>query len=714
MKKGLILTILTIFIITSASVAEEGMWLLTQLKDLNLRANGLKIPIEKIWSPDNPCLANATVLLGGGTASFVSYRGLLLTNHHVAFTAVQRASTKGTDFLTTGFLARSQEQEIEAPGYSARVLQRIEDVTKKVARAGRRHTDPVSRQKAIDKAIKKITDKVEKGKTDIDARVVDMYNGKQYILFVYKRYDDVRVVYMPPMAVGNYGGEIDNWMWPRHTGDFAFMRVYAAPDGTGRRFHRDNVPLRPRHWVPISRTPLKDGDFTFILGFPGGTVRYRTSNSVEYNLTYNYPQNVNNFKEIIELLEEITKDDPQGRIKVSNLIKGLANAMKNYQGNIDGMKKSNFLQKKRDLERELTTYLQQDSQLYAKHGDILNKIKALYDELKKTREYDQAFGNFGGLSGTLLRTAMHIYYTVRERAKPVKERDPYFSERDVKRSVDRLKYSYLSYYEPADKALLKRALRKASELPTEQRIKGLSTIVSSPNRIDQFVSNAYQNTRLTDVEFVKTLYYKSAQELEAMDDPFINLARDLYGESEAARKKAERFNANITQLRKRFIDALYDWKGKGLYPDANRTLRFSWGRVAGYRPRDAVWYKPFTYLAGAVEKDTGKEPFNLPPQLKILYQNKNFGSWTAPGVKDVPIAFTHKVDSTGGNSGSPVFNANGELVGILFDGNYEAMTGDWQYDDAIQRSISVDIRYVMFITEKLGGADFLLKELGLR
>ena len=280
--------------------------------------------------------------------------------------------------------------------------------------------------------------------------------------------------------------------------------------------------------------------------------------------------------------------------------------------------------------------------------------------------------------------------------------------------MDRLNYSYLSYYGPADKALLKRALTKASQLPADQRIRGLANIVSSQQSIDQFVNNVYENTRLKDVNFVKTLFYKGVQELEAMDDPIINLARSLYDENEAARKQAESFNANIGQLRKRYIDALYDWKGKGLYPDANRTLRFSCGPVAGYRPRDAVWYKPFTYLAGAVEKDTGKEPFDLPQQLKSLHQQKDLGYWFDPVKKDVPIAFTHKVDSTGGNSGSPVLNANGELVGILFDGNYEAMTGDWQYDDEIQRSISVDIRYVMFITEKLGKANFLLKELGLR
>lgn len=714
MKKTLM--VLMIFLCLNLFLgADEGMWLLTQIKNLNLQKNGLKIDPSDIYSPYKPSIANAVVLLSGGTAEFVSSQGLLLTNHHVAFRAVQRASTKGTDYLTNGFLAKTNEEEIEAPGYSAYILQSIKDVTERIAKAGRKIKDPVKREKAINRAIKKMTDKIEKGKKDISASIAKMYNGKQYVLSIYKRFDDIRVVYMPPKAIGYYGGEIDNWMWPRHTGDFAFMRVYMAPDGTGRKYNKENIPYKPKFWLKISTGNLKDGDLTFILGYPGRTNRYRTSNSVGFNLKYHYPKYVKTFKEIITLMEKAGKDSPKAKMKVSGLIQGLSNSKKNYQGNIDCMNRTSFLQKKIMFERDLETFLKKDPDLYRKYGDILDKIKNEYDLLNKTREYDKLLGLFGRLSGTMTGIAQKIYSTVKERAKPKKERNPYFSEKDIKRSVNRLHFSYMSFYEPADKVLLKRTLEIAAKLPKDSRIKGLEYIFTDQAKtIDQFIEETYRKTHLKDASFVKLLFYKSVDELEALNDPFINLAKNLYQENETLRKRNEKFNAKITELRKSYIDALYAWKGTGLYPDANRTMRFSYGVVAGYKPKDAVSYKPITTLKGVLEKDTGKEPFNVPEALKTLYKNKDFGRWTDPTLKDVPVAFTHKVDSTGGNSGSPVLNAKGELVGILFDGNYEAMTSDWQYDDAVQRSISVDIRYVMFITEKLGNAKNILKEMGIK
>jgi hypothetical protein len=296
MKKSIVV-FLMFMVLTLFVGAEEGMWLLTQLKGLDLAGNGIQVPVEGIYSPDKPCLVQAVVLLGGGTAELVSADGLILTNHHVAFGAVQRSSARveETDLITSGYLAENRDKEIEAPGYSAYILEDMKDVTGEFDQF-QKIRDPEKRQKAIERHGQSMTDRIEAGKTDISARVAEMYNGKQYILFVHKRFDDVRVVYVPPAAIGNFGGDIDNWMWPRHTGDFSFMRIYMAPDGTGRKYHPDNIPYKSKNWLKIAPDHLKPGDITFIIGYPGGTTRYRTSSSVEYNFTYSYPRSIRLYK----------------------------------------------------------------------------------------------------------------------------------------------------------------------------------------------------------------------------------------------------------------------------------------------------------------------------------------------------------------------------------------------------------------------------------
>jgi hypothetical protein len=712
MKKIMIL--FTILLSVGSFIfGEEGMWLLSQLKNLDLANRGIMIDVSEIYGPGKPCIANAIVLLGGGTAELVSSHGLLLTNHHVAFRAVQRASTGGTDFISQGFLARTLEEEIEAPGYTAQIMQSMEDVTPKFLRFNK-IKDPLKRGKAIERAIKAMTEKIEKDKTDITAKIESMYNGKQYILFVYQRFDDVRVVYVPPLAIGNYGGEIDNWMWPRHTGDFSFMRIYTAPDGTGRKYHKDNIPYKSNYWLKVAASGLKEGDQTFALGYPGGTQRYRTSYSVKDSLESNYPGRVKVYYDYIELLEKYARDSQVAQAKILERTKGLYNGAKFYQGNIDTMKRTDFLRKKIQFEEELMTFLKKDEKLYSQYGSVLEKIKEQYtfqDEFKKKNDVFFVLGRYGGI---LTDTALKIYDMVNERAKPKKLRDPGFSEKDNERRVSRLHFDYISYYEPADKGMLIYTLKLAAQLPENQQIKGLDYILNDKSTtLEEWVDNAYKKTKLNDVEYARPLFYKSVKELDALDDPFIQLAKHIYPEREMLRKKKETFDANINELRKKYIEALYAWKGVGLYPDANRTLRFSYGRTAGYSPRDAVFYKPFTTIKGMLEKDTGQEPFDMPQALKEIYKKKDFGRWADPGLNDVPIAFIHTVDSTGGSSGSPVLNAKGELIGILFDGNYESMNSDWQYDPEIQRSISVDIRFVMFVTEKLAGAHHILKEMGI-
>jgi hypothetical protein len=710
MKKFLFLIALVIS--TGITVfAQEGMWLLSQIDQLGLKEKGLEIETSDIYSPDNPSLHQAIVQLGGGTASFVSPEGLLITNHHVAYTGLQRASSVDADYLADGFVAKTKKEEINAPGYEARLLQEMKDVTDEVIKAGKGIEDLTERDEKINEKIAEIEEKMTKGKDDFDAYVAEMYNGKQYILFVYKVFKDIRIVYAPPSSIGKYGGDIDNWMWPRHTGDFSFMRVYVRPDGTGAEFSEDNVPYKPEVWLKVATEDLDEGDFTFIVGFPGATTRYRTSNSAGWNLKYNYPFSIQNFGEIIDLMDKLTKNDPEGKLKVASLRSGLANAMKNYEGKVEGMKKTNFVQKKKDFEKEFMNWVNADPERKEKYGNILNDIAAEYKVIEKTKDRDNVIGILQGLGSTQLNVAARIYNVAKELEKPQDERNPGFNEKTVERAKNTLQYSYANYYEPVDKAMLKRVLKMVDELPSGQRIEELEYIFNSGVSIEQWVDDAFENSKLDDLDYARSLFGKSSKELETLNDPFIDMVARMYDFNEAYGETYQAFAANVTELRKQYIDALYEWKGKNLYPDANGTIRFTWGPVKGYSPEDAVWYRPFTSLSGVIAKNTGEDPFDVPEGLIQLYEEQEYGKWVDPDLDDVPVAFTHQGDITGGNSGSPAMNAKGEIIGVVFDGNYEAMISDWQYDHDLQRVISVDIRYCLFVTEKFGNAGFILDEM---
>jgi hypothetical protein len=714
MKKSTFAFIL-LLALSFTTAAQEGMWLLTQLDQLDLGKKGLALKPADLYSKDKPALISAILQVGGGTGSFVSPDGLVLTNHHVAFTALQRASTAGSNYLTDGFLARDRKEEIKAPGYRALMVTEIRDVTAEVTEFGKGIGDPAEKDKKITAGIVAMTDDLEKDRKDVKAAVSEMFNGKQYILFIYKEFKDLRIVYAPPLSIGNYGGETDNWMWPRHTGDFSFLRVYAAPDGTGAEYSDQNVPYKPKVWLRTMRDDLKADDATFIMGFPGFTTRYRSSTSVHWNQEYNYPFSIRNYGEVISLCEELTKNDPAGKLKVASLTKGLANAMKNYTGKLEGMKKTNFLQKKLDFEKEFMAWANSTPANKEKYGTILSREKEQYNLLGDTKQRDNVFGVFQGLAGLQMGVANQLYYYAREMDKPVGERQPGLTEESIKQAMEGLQYPYADYYEPVDKALLVRALKMADALPSGQRITGLEYILGNKDQtIEQFVNNAVAASELNSLEYARSLVLKSADELAALNDPFIKMAIHLYPMGEEIQKVNEVFAANVTDIRKEYLDALFAWKGTNLYPDANGTIRFTSGRIKGYNPRNAVRYEPFTSLRGVVEKNTGQEPFNAPAGLIELYKAKDFGPWMDPVLQDVPLAFLNTCDITGGNSGSPVMNAKGELAGVVFDGNYEAMISDWQYDPDLQRAISCDIRYVLFVTEKFSNAGFLLDEMQVK
>ena len=712
MKKSFF-TIGLIFLIVTGIRAQEGMWLLSQIGQLDLNKKGLKLAVSDVYSKDQPAVYNAVVQLGGGTASFVSKEGLLITNHHVAYAAIQRSSSVNSDYLEKGFLAANRSDEIKAPGYRALLLQDMKDVTDEVLSAVKGITDPAEKDKKVTARITEMTEAIRKGKDDVQARIAEMFNGRQYIQFTYKVFKDIRLVYAPPGNIGNYGGETDNWMWPRHTGDFSFFRVYVAPDGTGKEYNIANVPYHPKVWLKVAQEFQKEGDFNFIIGYPGFTTRYRSSTSVWWNENINYPFTVRNFKEIINLMDELTKNNHAGELKVANFKKGLANAMKNNQGKLDGMKKTNFYQKKLDYEKDFVNWANSKPETRMKYADLLAKEKDEYKVLEKTKDRDQVFGLLQGLAGTPLSMAQQVIYVAQQREKSVSDKDPGFDEEMVSQIKENIDNTYANYFEPVDKALMVRALKMANELPRDQRITGVEYIFKDKGGIAQFVDDAFKTSRLTDKDYVKTLFNKTTKELQSLNDPIINLAFSIDPMAEDIQKVNQSFGARVTDLRKVYLEGLYEWKGTGMYPDANGTMRFTSGNVKGYRPADAVWYQPFTTLQGVVDKNRNEDPFEAPKALMDLSAKKDLGKWSDPNLNDVPVAFINQCDITGGNSGSPVMNAKGEIAGVVFDGNYEAMIGDWQYEPSIQRAISVDIHYVLFVTEKFGHAGFLLDEMGV-
>ncbi|MCU0378900.1 MAG: S46 family peptidase, partial [Bacteroidales bacterium] len=672
-----------VILTTLSAIAQEGMWMLSQIGQLDLAKKGLMIPVEKIYSPNKPCIADAILQLGGGSASFVSPEGLVVTNHHVAFTALQRASSVASDYLTKGFLAEGRAAEISAPGYEARLMVEMKDVTAEVLAGVKDITDVLARQKKMDEIIADMTEAVKARADDMEASVVPHFEGKQYIMYTYKVFRDIRIVYSPPLSIGNYGGETDNWMWPRHTGDFSFMRVYVSPDGKGTEYSAENVPFKPEVWLRPAEGDLDEGDFNFIIGYPGQTTRYRSSNSVAWNLKENYPFSVRNFKEIIALCDELTMNDPEGKLKVASMVKGLANAMKNYEGNISGMNKTHFLQKKLDFEKEFMAWANSTPERKAKYAGILEKEKAQYDIIARTKERDNVINILQGLSGTMASVATQLYGIGKELEKPEEERQPGLTEEALAEFAEQLTYAYNDYYEPVDKAMLLRALKMAAALPEGQRISGLDFIFGDPP--EDWISESYYTSKLKDPVYARSLVGKPASELLKTGDPFILLAAGIYPVAEEAAEVSRAFGANVTALRKEYLVALYEWKGSAIYADANGTIRFTWGPVKGYKPADAVWYSPFTTLQGVADKNTGVEPFDAPEGLIKLRAAKDFGRWSDPELNDVPVAFLNQCDITGGNSGSPVMNARGEIIGIAFDGNWEAMTSNWQYDYELQR-----------------------------
>ncbi|MGD8537148.1 MAG: S46 family peptidase [Candidatus Aminicenantes bacterium] len=697
------------------TVADEGMWMPHQMKDLNLEAKGLEMNPADLYKTDGTGIMSAIVHLGGGTGEFVSSDGLILTNHHVAFGALQRAATKEKDTITDGFIAWTKEEEIPAQGYIADVLLGYEEVTEKIVSGIKPGMTFREQYEVIDKARKKLIAEAEKAGKDIHATVANMYSGNAYYLFRFKRIKDIRIAYAPPRDLGNFGGDIDNWMWPRHTCDFAFLRAYVSKDNVGLDYSTDNVPYKPKSFLKISMEGFKDGDFSFVMGYPGRTYRNYTLDELQFDLK-NMKLRMALYKDIIAFFENAGKENRDIQIKYAGIIKGLNNSLKNYQGKFDGIDKIGLIDIKKDQEKASMEWVSQDPERAKKFAKTLENIATFMDKYAAYYTKNNLLGQIVSpyFGSTLLSQAHTIYRTVEEREKPDMEREAAYQERNLPLIKMRIQLAERGYDLATDRAFLKYQLKKLLDHPAEQIPNALKELTAkkSEKAIDTFVDGLYDKTILADPKKRLELVESELEKLMDVGDPLLELAAELEIEMKVLREESKALGQERLNLKKVFLAGLMEQKAGRIAPDANSTIRFTYGFIDGYVPRDAVYYTSQTTLGGVVEKDTGEFPFRVPAKLKELHQNKDFGQYADKKLEDIPACFLNTTSVTGGNSGSPTLNARGEQIGIIFDMTYESVTADYYEVPELQRTISVDIRYVLFVTEKFSGAKHIIQELG--
>jgi hypothetical protein len=703
------------FGITSLALADEGMWMPHQMKDLNLKDLGLKMNPDDLYKKDGTGLMSAVVHLGGGTGGFVSRDGLILTNHHVAFGALQQASTEEKDYIENGFIAWNKNEEISAKAYTADVLLGYEKVTDDVLSAIKPQMTFLEKYNAIDRAKKELIARAEKEGKDIRCTVASMYSGNEYYLFRFKRIKDIRLVYAPPQDLGTFGGDVDNWMWPRHTCDFAFLRAYVSEDDLGVDFSQDNVPYKPKSILKISIDGFKEGDFTFVMGYPGRTYRNYTLSELKFDME-TMLQRIEIYKDTIAFFEKAGEESREIQIKYARLITGLNNSLKNYQGKIEGMGKTSIVDRKKSQEKNFLEWVNEDRERHKEYGEILGKVENF---MEKYSEYYWKNNLLSGLvssylGSTLLAQGYQVWRTAEERQKPDMEREPSYQERNLPYIKMRIQLAEKGYDLKTDRNFLKYRLKKLFDYPEDQVPSVFKGIIRkhSEKAVDDYVNHLYDKTSLADPKKRLQLLDKKPVELMKLNDPILNLAAELEKEMKVLREERKTLDQEHLELKKVYVDSIMKLKEGRIAPDANSTIRFTYGFIEGYYPKDAVYYLPQTALKGVIEKDTGEFPFHVPEKLKELYTKKDFGPYIDKKLKDIPACFLNTTNVTGGNSGSPTLNAKGEQVGIIFDMTYESVTGDYYIIPELQRTISVDIRYVLFITDKFSGAKHIIKELG--
>ena len=658
----------------------------------------------------------AVVALGGCTASFVSPNGLVATNHHCAYGAIQLNSTPVNNLIRNGFNAPTTADELSAgPNARVFVLDSITDVTGQaraaIAAAG---DDALGRTRAMEALEKQLIAACE-ADAGFRCRLYSFSGGNSYRLFRNMEIRDVRLAYAPPGSVGKFGGDVDNWMWPRHTGDFAFYRAYVGKDGKPAAYSPDNVPFKPRHWLKFADQPLGEGDFVMVAGYPGSTNRYALAAEFDNAAQWSYPAIAGHFNNQIALVEAAGKLDPQVQVRYASSMAGWNNTAKNYQGQLTGFKRIDAAGQKRAEEAAVLAWLKGQGARGQAALDAHARLLALLEQSQATRERDLALGMFNNTA--MLGTASQLYRLAIERAKPDAERESGYQQRDLPAIEGGLRQLERRYVASMDRQLQAYWLDQYLKLPAAQRVAAIDAWLGGNDAaavkraLDRLAGTALGSTD----ERLKWLSADRAA-FEASTDPAIQYAVAVMPTLlKLEQERKTRAGENLA-ARPVYLQAVADYKnsqGEFVYPDANLSLRITFGNVTGYVPRDGVKYTPFTTLEGVVAKETGADPFDSPQALLDAVAAGRHGGLADARLGSVPVNFLSDLDITGGNSGSPVLDAHGKLVGLAFDGNWESVASNWVFDPAMTRMISVDQRYMRWIMQEVFPAPQLLREIGV-
>lgn len=716
MKKLLFFLIIILVLPGNSVKADEGMWipLLLNKNIADMQAKGLKLSAEDIFSMNHSSLKDAIVIFGGGcTGELISDEGLLITNHHCGYSSIQRHSSIEHDYLTDGFWAMNRNEELVNKGLTVTFLVRMADVTSEVLKDVNEQMSETERSKIIGEAIKKIVERETKG-THYEAVVKPFYYGNEYYLFVNEVFKDVRLVGAPPSAIGKFGGDTDNWMWPRHTGDFSLFRIYADQNNKPAEYSPDNKPYKPKKSFAISVKGVKDGDFTMVYGYPGTTMEYLPSFAVENTLNISNPNKIKVRQEILDIMKADMNADPKVRIQYASKNARVANAWKKWIGESRGLVRLHAIEKKKELEKQYNNWVGQDPERRKKYSMVLPELKKVYTDIKPYQLAQDYFWE-AGYSMELVRFARSFV--------SLSKLDKNASEEEIQKTIKRVKGAAKSFFkdynQPTDMKIFRKVFLEMypENVPEEFQPDIFKQIDKKfKGDKDKYLHYLYSKSMLVHEEklmkFLDTYSPSKASKLHK--DPAIQLYNsliDLYKEKLSTPMAA--LNHQSDSLMRLWMNILREMQSnKHFYPDANFTLRIAYGQVKDYYPRDGVYYGIQTTLEGIMEKDNPEiYDYKVPEKLKELYRTKDYGMY---GMNEsMPVCFIATNHTTGGNSGSPVINGNGELIGVNFDRDWEGTMSDIMYDPDMCRNITLDIRYALFLIDKFAGAQHLIAEMNI-
>jgi len=711
LKRNLLILIVALLLKPTLTKADEGMMLPFQLHDVvfgKMQSLGFNLTREQLFSFTESSLKDAIVSIGGCTAGMISPNGLMLTNHHCATRQIQFHSSVGNDLLRDGFWAMTMEEELPNPGMVARFLVRVEDVTHRVAASLNPDMDERSRNEMIRKISGEIEKEAVEG-THYQANVRPMFAGNEFFLFVLETFTDVRLVGAPPSSIGKFGGDTDNWMWPRQTGDFTLFRVYTGPDGKPANYSKDNIPLVPRHYLPISLKGVKEGDFAMILGYPGSTQRYTSSFGIEFNLSDMYPPRIEIRRRKLDIIESAMATSDEIRIQYASRQSGISNFWKKFIGMDRALRRHNVADTKRERENSFVQWVNAYPSRKEQYGGLIEEFRAIYEGMRRFNSQNFIFLE-AMPTGPINFNLANGFERLLEALKKRDNQDEVATiVSELRNMADRVFTNYnqeveqqlwAAMFEEYFKRIDSRSLPDVFET-IERRFR---------NDFERYAAEVFRRSIFASQERLnKFLDRPSARVLER--DPIFVAAQSVRTNNLAITDQLADYQLRLARAERLFIRGLREMDPDGLfYPDANATMRLTYGTVRSYHPADAVHFNYYTTLSGVMEKeDPTNHEFVVPEKLKQLYLTKDFGEYASNGT--MFVNFITNNDITGGNSGSPVINGDGHLIGVAFDGNWEAMSGDILFEKETQRAINVDARYMLFIIDKFAGASHLIEEM---